>query len=56
MVSFGGVRTLQLFDLVTIQLTFDVLNFSRITIGPIVIAKKLKTSKVNLFLELGKSK
>ena len=32
-VSFGGVRTLQLFDLDTVSMSFGVFEFSAITIG-----------------------
>ena len=52
MVSFWGVRSLQLFDSVTIKFTFDVFNFSGITIGS---PKKLKTSKVNYIVTKSKS-
>ena len=33
MISFGGVRTLQLFDLDTISMIFGVFKFLAITIG-----------------------
>ena len=53
MVSFGGVKTLQLFDLDTISLTFGVFSFSAISI--VEIDENEKTPKVNEIVSKSKS-